>query len=129
MKIRPGYDSIASARLFQGAVAYQLLASKDSPLAENRRRDVFRRTASDLDKLVKPLPTATEEEVARILLARWRLTWLYNLEARVDPEGDKIDPGYAKSRRVADEMLAAVPTFHALVADVGTKALNLDGWE
>jgi hypothetical protein len=127
LKVRPGYEFIASARLLQGAIAYQLLLSKDSPLAENRRRDVFRRTTADLDKLVKPLTTAPEEDVRPYLTARWRLALLYNLEPRVDPEGNKIDPGYAKSRKVAEETLASIPSFHALIGEA--KALNLDGWE
>ena len=129
LKVRAGYESIAQARLFQGAIAHQLLVSKDSPLPENRRRDVFRRTTSDLDKLAKPLPTAPEEEVRPYISARCRLALLYNLEPRVDPEGNKIDPGYAKSRRLAEETLAAIPSFNTLIGDIATKSLNLDGWE
>jgi hypothetical protein len=129
LKVRPGYESISSARLFQGALASQLLSVKDSPLAKERYKDVFRRTTSDLDKLAKPLPTASEDDVRPYLTARSRLARLYILQSRVDPEGDRLEPGFAKARKVATETLAAVPTFDSLVMDIASKSLNLDGWE
>lgn len=129
LKVRAGYESISSVRLFQGVLAVKLLGAKDSPLPENRRRDVYRRTSADLDRLVKPLATAPEEEVRPYIAARCKLVVLYTLQARIDPEAEKIDPGYIKARKVAEETVAAVPTFVHLIDDVGTKSLNLDGWE
>ena len=129
LKVRPGYESISQARLFQGAIASQLLSARDSPLPKERHRDVFRRTTSDLDNLVKPLVSASEEEVRPYITARCRLAMLYIQQPRVDPEGEKLEPGFAKARKVANETLAAVPTFNELIADIGTKSLTLDGWE
>lgn len=129
LRVRPGYESISQARLFQGALAYQMLSVKDSPLAKDRHREVFRRTTADLDRLVKPLPTAPEEDVRPFITARCRLARLYLLQPRVDPDGDKLEPGFAKAKKVAEETLILVPTFDSLVSDIGTKALNLDGWE
>lgn len=129
LKVRPGYESISQARLFQGALAYQLLYVKDTPLAKERHRDVFRRTTADLDRLVKPLQTAPEDDVRPFITARCRLARLYLLQPRIDPDGDKLEPGFAKAKKVADEVLTMVPGFDALLSDIGTKTLNLDGWE
>ncbi|MFO0806801.1 MAG: hypothetical protein U0791_27160 [Gemmataceae bacterium] len=129
LRVRPGYESISQARLFQGALAYQLLSVKDSPLAKERHREVFRRTTADLDRLVKPLVTAPEDDVRPYLTARCRLARLYLLQPRIDPDGDKLEPGFAKAKKVAEEALALVPTFDSLLSDIGTKTLNLDGWE
>src|SRR5262249_35847020 len=43
LKVRAGYDGINGARLLQGAVAYQLLTLPDSPLADDRKKTVFRK--------------------------------------------------------------------------------------
>jgi outer membrane biosynthesis protein TonB len=129
LKIRAGYDGISQARLFQGAVASQLLLAKDiKALDDKRKQEIYRRTTSDLDKLVKPLSTSPEEEVRPYISARCRLAMLYVLQSRVDASAEKLEPGYIKARRVADETLAAVPTFNVLL-EAGTKNLNLDGWE
>jgi hypothetical protein len=129
LKVRAGYELIAQARLFQGAIVYQLLSARDSPLAQNRRRDVFRRTVSDLDRLVKPLASAAEDEIRPYISGRCRLALLYLLQPRVDPEAEKLDPGYVKARKVAEETLALVPAYHNLIEDVASKSLNSDGWE
>ncbi|HXD87895.1 MAG TPA: hypothetical protein VN641_15485 [Urbifossiella sp.] len=129
MKVRPGYESISRVRLFEGAIANELLLSKESPLPANRRRDVFRKTTSDLDKLAKPLPGAAEEDVNPFIKARCRLALMYLLQPRVDPEAEKIDPGYVKARKVAEETLKLVPTFTNLLEDPATRSLNHDGWE
>jgi len=50
IKIRPGYDGIVNARLFQGAVVSQLLNDPNSPLPEGRRIEIYRRTVEDLEK-------------------------------------------------------------------------------
>jgi hypothetical protein len=128
LKVRPGYEFIGNARLFEGAVAAQLLSAKDSPLPDDRKRDVFRRATADLDKLPKPLTEAGEDDVRTYLSARVRLALLYLLQPRVDPEEEKAEPGYVKARKVAEDALAQVPTFEALVQG-GTKTTNIDGWE
>ncbi|MDB5305871.1 MAG: hypothetical protein JWO38_73 [Gemmataceae bacterium] len=131
LRVRPGYEQIAQTRLFQAALVSQLLAAKtDSPLPTERRRDVFRRTTADLDKVGRPRPEAPEGEVRAYLTARCRLALLYLMQSRVDPEGDKLDPGYLKARKIADEALGLVAAFDTLVKNEGgTKAPNLDGWE
>ena len=56
LKVRPGFEGIAGARLFEGAVASQLLTAKDLPLSPERKLAIFHRTTGDLARLVKPLP-------------------------------------------------------------------------
>jgi hypothetical protein len=130
LKVRAGYEEIGSVRLFQGALAQQLLGLKDSPLADDRRTEVFRRTTSDLEKIAKPLPEAPEEDVRIYLTARNRLALLYLLQPRVDPAAEKSGPGYVKSRKTAEDVLGSLPTFVSMVKeDGGTKAPNVDGWE
>ena len=132
LKVRPGYAGIGSVRLFEGAVATQLLYPKDSPLPAERKRDVFRRAAADLEKLtLAPPDAAADADAVRLYFtARSRLALLYILQPRVDPEGEKTDPGYAKSKRVAEDALARVPAFAALTRTGGdAKALTPDGWE
>jgi hypothetical protein len=130
LKVRAGYDQIGTVRLFQGAVAQQLLAPKDSPLPDARKRDVFRRTVADLDKVAKPAAEAEDEDVRTYLSARCRLALLYLLQPRLDPETEKKTPGYPKARVIAEDAMGLVPSFTALVKeDAGTKTPNLDGWE
>jgi hypothetical protein len=129
LKVRPGYEGVAGARLFEGAVASQMLTAKDLPLTPDRKLAIFHRTTGDLAKLVKPLPAAAEGEVTPYLSARCRLAYLYLLQPRVAPEDEKKAPGYAKARQVAEEALAQIPTFPALLLDREAKAPNADGWE
>ena len=127
LKIRPGYEQIGTIRLFQGAVAAQLLSARDSPLSPDRRKDVFRRTAGDLDKVARPVAEAPVEAARAYVSCRCRLSLLYLQQPKIDPDGEKADPGYAKARKIAEEAIAAVPGFRTLAAD--DKALNPDGWE
>ncbi len=127
LKVRPGYDRLAYVRLFQGAVATQLLTGKDSPLPPERRTDVYRRTVADLEKLPAPPPTTDEDDARTYLSVRARLAFLYLLQSRVDADAEKAGPGTAKARAVAEAATAAVPTYPALLT--AEKKPNLDGWE
>jgi hypothetical protein len=129
LKVRPGYERLAYVRLFQGAVASQLLTAKDSPLAPDRRVDVFRRTLADLEKLPAPPATATDDDARTYLSARARLAFLSLMQSRVDPESEKAEPGTARARRVAEEAIAAAPAYPALRLEGGKGGPNLDGWE
>lgn len=128
LKVRPGYDRLPYVRLFQGALATQLLTGKDSPLPPERRTDVFRRTVADLEKLPAPPPTADEDEARTYLSVRARLAFLYLLQSRVDAEAEKAAAGTGKAREVAEAAAAAVPTYPALMVP-DKKGPNLDGWE
>ena len=128
LKVRPGYDGITGARLLQGAVAYQLLAPNDSPLPPERRPIVFRKTLAELDKAVKPEPTADVDDIRGYVSTRCRLALLNLLQSRVDPESDKATPGFVKAQKIADEVAAMVPSFPALM-DEKAKKPTLDGME
>jgi hypothetical protein len=128
LKVRPGYDRLAYVRLFQGAVATQLLTGKDSPLPDARRTDVYRRTVADLEKLPAPPPSADEDDARTYLQVRARLAFLYLLQNRVDAAAEKGEPGYVKAARTAEEAAKAVGTYKALVQE-GDKGRTLDGWE
>ena len=128
LKVRPGYDRLLYLRLFQGAVATQLLTGKDSPLPDARRTDVFRRTVADLEKLPPPPATAHEDDARTFVSVRARLAFLYLLQNRVDPEAEKAEAGFAKAARIAEEASKSVGTFRALL-QAGDKGPNLDGWE
>jgi hypothetical protein len=130
-KIRPGYEAVTNARLFEGAVASQLLsAAKDSPLPDTRKVEVYRRAVADLEKLSKPIPTASVEEVRLYVTARCRVALLYLLQKRVDPEAEKGAPGYPRARQVAEEVLGMIPGFeHLQDKGEGKKGLSLDGLE
>ncbi len=125
-KIRPGYEGIITARLYQGAVATQLLTDPKAGLPDNRKIAVFRQTVEDLEKLTAPNSTATSDEVRAYFSARVRLGMLMLLQSRIDPAGEKSNPGYKKAQDLADELLAQINNFPALQTD---KKLNLDGWE
>lgn len=127
LKVRPGYEQVAGVRIFQAAIASQLLAPADSPLPDDRKREVFRRTAADLDRIARPLATADLDDVRGYLGARCRLAVLYLLQSRVDPEAEKAAPGYAAALKVAEEVLALVPTYSGL--SEGPNKLNPDGLE
>lgn len=128
VKVRPGYDQVANARLFQGAIAAQLLTAKDSTLPEGRRAEVFNRTITDLDKTVRPSPGADVAEVKAYVNGRCRLALLYLLKSRVlGADADKTDPGYVRAQQVAKDTLEVIPTFTRLVG--ADKDLTLDGWE
>jgi tetratricopeptide (TPR) repeat protein len=131
-KVRPGYTQIANARQLQGYIASRLLASpaKDLPLPPGGREAVFRRTIGDLERVSKPPPTALQDEVASYLGIRVRLAQLYLLQSKVDPDTERTAPGYDRALRVADEMLALIPTFDSLTdKEAKGKKLNLRGME
>jgi hypothetical protein len=128
LKVRPGYDRLLYLRLFQGAVATQLLTGKDSPLPEARRTDVFRRTVADLEKLPPPPATANENDARTFVSVRARLAFLYLLQNRVDAEAEKAEAGFVKAARTAEEAAKTIGTFKSLL-QAGDKGPNLDGWE
>lgn len=128
LKVRPGYDGITAARLLQGAVAYQLVGAADSPLPPDRKTAVFRRTAAELEKAVRPEATADPEDVRGYVSTRCRLALLYLLQSRADADGEKATPGFVKARRVAEEVLAQIPAYPDL-QDAGKKIPTLDGLE
>ncbi len=128
LKVRPGYDRLTYLRLFQGAVATQLLTGKDSPLPEARRTDVFRRSVADLEKLPPPPATASEDDARTFIAVRSRLAFLYLLQNRVDAEAEKAEAGFAKAARIAEEASKSVGTYKSLM-QAGDKGPTLDGWE
>lgn len=130
-KIRPGYSSLSDARLFEGVVANQLLAaSKDSPLPDARKPEVYRRAVADLEQLSKPVAGAAVPEVRTYVSARYRVALLYLLQKRVDPEAEKGIPGFPRSRQVAEELLGQVQGFENLKQKgEGKGGLSLDGLE
>ncbi|MFO0797402.1 MAG: hypothetical protein U0804_07975 [Gemmataceae bacterium] len=128
LKVRQGYERLPYVRLFQGAVATQLLAPlKDSPLPDARRTDVFRRTVADLEKLPPPPATANEDDARTFVSVRARLAFLYLLQKRIDPEAEKNEVGYTRAARTAEEAAKLIGTYKSLMA--GDKGPNLDGWE
>ncbi|MBY0513307.1 MAG: hypothetical protein K2P78_05280 [Gemmataceae bacterium] len=131
-KVRAGFDGIVTARLYQGAVVSQLLTSRDSPLADTpdnarKRVEVLRRTLDDLEKLPPPSASADAVAVRAYYAARVRLAMLLFLQPRVDKDGEKANPGYARALTVAQDLLAKLDTFTAF--HTADKKLNADGWE
>lgn len=127
-KVRAGYDGITGARLLQGAVAYQLLAPADSPLPDERKKTVFRKTVAELDKTVKPESTATVDDIRGYVNTRCRVALLHLLQSRVDPESEKAAPGFVKAQKIAEEVVGVVPSFPSLMDDK-SKTPSLDGRE
>jgi hypothetical protein len=128
LKVRPGYDGITGARLLQGAVASQLLSQADSPLQPERKKVVFRKTVAELEKTVKPEPTAEVDDIRGYVNTRCRVALLNLLQSRVDPEAEKAAPGFVKAQKIAEEVAGSIPSFAALV-DEKTKVPTLDGME
>jgi hypothetical protein len=141
-RIRPGYEALTGARLLEGAVAYQLLVTPSNAkppegvkpesviLPDSRRVEVYRRAVGDLEKLSRPIATASVEEVRLYLSARTRVALLYLVQKRVDPEGEKGNPGYLHARKIAEEVLGMIPGFENLQEKgEGKKGLSLDGLE
>jgi hypothetical protein len=128
LKVRPGYAEVVPARLFAGAVASQVLAARDLPLPDDRRRDLFRRVVADLAAVPRPPADAPADDARAYLTARCRLALLYLLQPRTDPDGEKAEPGYANARKLAEEALALAPTFTSLTR-TGGKEPNPDGLE
>ncbi|HSQ57737.1 MAG TPA: hypothetical protein VLM40_18590, partial [Gemmata sp.] len=134
LKIRPGYQAVATVRQFQGYLAAQI-AAPDSKATPERKREVFRRTLTDLGKIVRPGSTATAADVRGYLTCRLWLAQLCLLQSRIDPDAER-DPasrGYKRALDVAGEMIGIIPTFESLAekdkkADV-TQGLTLDGFE
>ncbi|HVL13014.1 MAG TPA: hypothetical protein VM529_10645 [Gemmata sp.] len=132
-RVRPGYSAVHVARQFEVYLARQIITAKDSAATPERKRDVFRRAAADLGKIPRPGGTATAEDARGYLACRLQLAQLYLTQSRADPgaEADPAARGYALALGVADEVLAAIPTFDALAG--GEKKvpedLTLDGQE
>lgn len=114
VKVRPGYDELAAARLFEGALASQLLAPKDSPVPEGQRRAVFQQVVRDLQALPRPPADAPADDAREYLSARCRLALLYLLQPRLDPDAEKAEGGYTTAGKLAGEALALLPTYPSL---------------
>lgn len=117
VKVHPGFAQAASARLLEGYIASQLIASRanDAPLPPGGKPAVYRRAIADLERVVAPVPSAREEDVSDYLSVRARLALLYLAQSRAeDKEAEASGPGYEKALRIADEMIALVPTFDCL---------------
>jgi tetratricopeptide (TPR) repeat protein len=131
VRVRPGYEQIASARLLEGYIATQLIASpaKDMPLPSGGKPHIFRRATEDLKRVVRPASTAREEEVRQYLSVRARLATLYLAQFRAeDKEAEAAGPGYEKALEIADEIIGSVPTFDCFKA-VEAGKLNPKGME
>jgi TolA-binding protein len=128
-KIRGGYAQLTNARQLEGYIASVLVTTRDIALPPGGKAGVFRRATADLSRVVKPPPNASEEEVRGYLSVRARLAQLYLAQSRADEEAEKATPGYDRAIAVADELLAAVPTFDSLTVNPVADKLNLDGLE
>jgi hypothetical protein len=128
-RVRAGYAQLTNARQLEGYIATRLIAAqaKDVPMPPGGREAVFRRTVGDLERVVKPPPTALPDEARGYLLVRVRLAQLYLLQSKADPATEKASPGYDRAIRVADDVLGLIPAFDRLSGD--DKKPNLDGLE
>ncbi len=125
VKVRPGYAAINNARLFEGALAAVLIASKDAAVTDERKRDVYRRAIADLSRLTPPGATATEDDVRGYVSCQLRLAQLFLSQYRVDPENEKKKHGVEIALDIADRVIGSLPTFERLLDK--DKKLNLEG--
>lgn len=132
VKVRAGYPQLAGARQLEGYIATRLITAqaKDMPMPPGGREAVYRRAIADLERVVKPPPSALEDEVRGYLSVRVRLAQLYLLQSRVDPVAEKASPGYERAIRMTEETLGMLPTFACLTEPGASGAkLNLHGLE
>jgi hypothetical protein len=132
MRIRPGYAQLSEARNLEGYIANQLIAGgKDAALPAGGKPAIYRRATDDLARVIRPGPQASKEEVRAYFAVRVRLGMLYLAQSRADEEAERKAPGFDRALALADELIAAVPTFHCLIEAMGVaaKELNLDGRE
>ncbi|MBA4190415.1 MAG: hypothetical protein C0467_20700 [Planctomycetaceae bacterium] len=127
-KIKPGYTSLLAARQFEGALASALINPKDKEgeLSEARKKAIYRQAIGDLSRVVKPALSASKEDVQGYVGCRLRLAFLYLTQNRADKETEATTPGYDRALGVADELIAAIPSFTACQKD---KSLSLEGTE
>jgi hypothetical protein len=112
VKIRPGYSQIAKVRLLEGYITAQIIATPSKELPQGGKSNIFLRAIADLNRVAKPAPSATEDEVRDYFSVRARLGSLYLLQSRAESkQADAAGPGYEKALAVADEMVAIIPTF------------------
>lgn len=129
LKVRPSYVLINDVRRLEGYLAAQLVA-KDSPLEPEKKIEVFTRAKMDLAKAAKPATVALEAEVRGYIEARCRLATLMLSQGRVDPKAEAASPGAGQALAIAEEVLAALPTFDVLMTGEGAaRKPNLDGLE
>ncbi len=133
LRVRPGYTQIVNARLAQGYLATQLIASTASskPLSAKEKQQIYRQTTNDLARLVRPIAAAPADQVRDYYLARSRLGQLYLMQSLADPDTEKKTPGYDRAAAEADDILKYLPTYEALTANDKKKgkSLTLDGRE
>jgi len=135
IKVRPGFPQITNVRLLEGFLAGQIINAKAGdaqtpPVSAEKKADVFKRAATDLARVSKPAPTAGRDEVHGYLSARCRMAALLFAQGRADAAAEAANPGYNQALVIAEEVIAAVPTFDALVTEKGgTKKPNVDGLE
>jgi hypothetical protein len=128
-KVHPGYSQIANVRLLEGYIATQLInsAAKDVPLPPGGKRQLFNRARADLERVVRPVAAAREEEVTGYLSVRARLAHLFLTQPRAeDRPGDAA--GFERALSTADEMIAVIPSFDCL-KDKEPGKLNPKGLE
>lgn len=119
-RITAAYERVAGARIMEAKLAIQLLASKDSPLPNNRKLEVFNRVIADLDKVPRPPAGAAMRELRIYVTARYQLARLLFLESRVNPKANPIT-GSARAFQTAETTLKEISTF--------TGVVPLDKWE
>ncbi|MCE9567877.1 MAG: hypothetical protein K8U57_38245 [Planctomycetes bacterium] len=119
-KIRPGYSNLLAARQFEGSVASGLINPRDKDaivLSKERKLAVFRQAVGDLSRVNKPALSASKEDVQGYVGCRLRLAFLYLTQSRADEETEKKTPGYDSALAVADDLIAAIPTFSVCQKD------------
>ncbi|QJW96947.1 hypothetical protein [Frigoriglobus tundricola] len=135
IKVRPGFPQITSVRLLEGYLAGQIINARaeegqDPPVPAAKKAEVFRRAVADLARVSKPAPGAGRDEVHGYLSARCRMAALLFAQGRADAAAEAAGPGYNQALTIAEEVIANVPTFDALVTESGgTKKPNVDGLE
>jgi hypothetical protein len=131
-RIRSGYSQLNAARLYEGYIAQTLITSRatDMPMPPGGKLAVYRKAIADLDRAIKPVPTAKVDDVRGYLEVRSRLAMLYLNQSRVDPETEAVEDrkGYNRVVALGDEILELVPTYDALKTKEPDK-LNPPGME
>lgn len=133
IRVRPGFTHIAQARLVQAFLALNLLTSEDSPLSDQDKVELYRRTVQDLAQLPAPIDAASGEQVREYYQVQARLGQLYLLQNRFLPQAEKTQPGHQRALDLAHKLLKELPRFKSLSQQpVGKKdgnTLTLDGQE
>jgi|GEM_PF-1685899 len=108
-RISKRFSFAANARLMQGAAAFEMLRFRrpdEKPLIPpERKADVFRTALTDMNAILPPAASATEQEAATYIRLQIQLAQLY-LTSGSD--------GYAQAAKAATDAKALIATYPAL---------------